>query len=163
MFPEVDLDEVFQEIEDNDEFVFNGTSFLYDFKKGDFVYKNGNPIKVTGKEAIKIWIEKAIRTRIYNYNIYSNIEEDGYLSSREYGSGVIELVKGKKLPNLVVKAEAQRDIEEMVSANPFIKRIENFDLVTRSDVGKDWEAKIIFDAITIYEDENRVINMEVSI
>lgn len=163
MFPKIDINEVFNEIEEENELEYNGKSFLYDFEKGDFVYRKGNPILVTKKDALKIWIEKALRTQIYNYKIYSNIEDDGYLSHREYGSNLFNLILGKKLPNLVIRAEAQRDVEETLSQNPYIKRIENFEIDTGSDIGKNWVGIIKFDVITIYEDDDKIIPMEVKI
>ena len=42
MFPQLDLDIVKRENEENQERDNQGITYLYDFKKGDFVLKNGN-------------------------------------------------------------------------------------------------------------------------
>lgn len=163
LFPDFNIDDVFSEIEQDNDLEYNGTSFLYDFEKGDFVYKKGNPVLATKKEALKVWIEKALRTQIYNYKIYSNIEDDGYLSHREYGSNLFNLILGKKLPNLVIRAEAQRDVEETLAQNPYIKRIENFEFFLDEHNQKSWKAIIKFDVITIFDDEDSRFTMEVGI
>ena len=39
-----------------------GKSFLYDFKKGDFVMKNGKMVVIHGIEVLKQWILKVLKT-----------------------------------------------------------------------------------------------------
>ena len=47
-------------------------TFQFDFKAGEFVMKNGVPIEVNGQEALKLWIEKCLRTQLGRYKIYEN-------------------------------------------------------------------------------------------
>jgi hypothetical protein len=45
----------------------NGKSFLFDFATGDFVVKDGNIQTLEGIEALKIWVEKILRTEKDRY------------------------------------------------------------------------------------------------
>lgn len=47
-----------------------GKSYLYDFEKGDFVIRDGKLIECDGIEALKVWIEKILRTEKGRYQIY---------------------------------------------------------------------------------------------
>ena len=41
----------------------NGTkTYLFDFDKGDFVIRDGKLVECDGVDAIKVWIEKILRT-----------------------------------------------------------------------------------------------------
>ena len=42
-------------------------SYLFNFDKGDFVVRDGKLVECDGIEAIKVWIEKIIRTEKYRY------------------------------------------------------------------------------------------------
>lgn len=138
---------------DSDNLIYDGTSFLYDFKEGDFIYENGNPVLVEGKEALKVWIEKAIRTRINTYEIYTNTDEDGFSKGRGYGSNIWQLAKGSKLPILIIQAETKRDIEEILSENHKIRRVENYQLEQGID-GQSHKLQIKFDVITVDGEED---------
>ena len=61
-------------------------TFDFDFKNGEFRMKNGNPVVLTGIDALKLWIEKTIRTQLNRYSIYKN---------RQYGANIEDLVIGK--------------------------------------------------------------------
>ena len=59
MFPETDELVISETTSENT----GGTkSFLYDFSKGDFVIRDGKLVPCDSLEAIKVWIEKIIRT-----------------------------------------------------------------------------------------------------
>lgn len=153
MFPQsIDFNKIEQEMEEDEQLEFNGTSYLYDFKKGDFIYKDGNPVLVTGREAIKIWIEKILRTKIYTYGIYEDRDEDGFLRFREYGSNILDLVRGKKLPHLVLKAEIIRDIEESMAYNDKIKRVEDIQVTMGEGGDPSYKMRIEFTVILVDED-----------
>lgn len=154
----LEFDTALRDIQEDEQQLFNGTSFLYDFKERDFVYENGNPVLVTGKEALKVWIEKAIRTRISTYEIYDNTDNYGFLKGREYGTNIWQLVRGQKLPDLVVQAETKRDIEEILLKNHKIKRIEDYE-VSQGVYGKSYKLLIEFTVITVDEED---FTMEVS-
>ena len=49
-------------------------SYLFDFDRGDFVVRDGKLIECDGIDAIKVWIEKILRTEKGRYPIYDNTE-----------------------------------------------------------------------------------------
>lgn len=119
MFPN-DI-ESFLENEDvaieTDSTVFNGTSFLYDFTKGDFIYKNGAPVMVNGIEALRVWIEKIIRTEKFKFNVYQSVE-----GNSEYGVSIEDLI-GSNLPQGFIESEMKRELTESITKNPYIDEL----------------------------------------
>ena len=61
-------------------------TFDFDFGNGEFVMKDGNPIILSGINALKLWIQKCIRTQLYRYSIYKD---------KQYGANIEDLVMGK--------------------------------------------------------------------
>lgn len=106
MFPEIDLIEE----ETQDGYSFNGKSFLYAFEKGDFVYKNGAPVIVEGKAALKVWIEKVIRTEKFRFNVHKDTD---------YGVTIEDLIGGK-FPRAFAESEVMREVTEALLKNPYI-------------------------------------------
>lgn len=100
-------------IQENETLIFNGSSFLYDFKKGDFIYNNGNPIAVKGRVALEIWIEKVIRTEKFRFKIHEEIE---------YGVLIEDLI-GSMLPRGFIESEIRRELTEAILRNPFIEEL----------------------------------------
>lgn len=103
---------------------YDKINFIYDFKKGDFVVKDGKLLQVEGKEGIKVWIEKNLRTTIHTYKMYEDFED------REFGVGIKPLILGRKLPSFFREAELEREIRESLQEHPMIKTIDNFTLET---------------------------------
>lgn len=106
MFPEINLIEEEQETS----YPFNGRAFLYDFEKGDFVYNNGAPVVVEGKQALLVWTEKVIRTEKFRFNIHKDIE---------YGVTIEDLIGGR-FPRAFAESEIMREITEALLKNEFI-------------------------------------------
>ena len=96
--------------------IYNGRSFLYDFKKGDFIYKNGAPIEVTGRKALEIWIEKVIRTERNRFNVHKGIE---------YGVTIEDLI-GNLLPRGYIESEMTRELTESILENPLVDDLTNW-------------------------------------
>ena len=68
-------------------------SFLYDFSKGDFVIRDGKLVECDELEAIKVWIEKIIRTEKNRFPIYDGTEYGCYLEDLIIGNNyTIEFV-----------------------------------------------------------------------
>lgn len=82
----------------------------------DFINNELKENLVYGKEAIKIWIYKALLTKRYNYLIYS----------WEYGHEIDYLV-GKNFNHEYIASEMRRFIEEALSINENILTIEDFE------------------------------------
>lgn len=120
MFPTIDLDNVIEELK-VEEKQNQGKTFLYDFKKGDFVIKDGRLVEVEGREAIKVWIEKILRTEKFKFEIYK--EDEGI---DEYGISIKDLILGKKVPQFFLQSELRREIEEALKKHSEIDRIEDF-------------------------------------
>lgn len=101
------------EISERERLTFNGTTFLYDFQKGDFIYKNGAPVVVHGQKALEIWIEKVIRTERFKFKIYENVD---------YGITLEDLI-GSNLPQAFIESEIKRELTESILINPMIERL----------------------------------------
>lgn len=99
-----------------------GKSFIFDFEKGDFLVKDGKLIEVEGIEAIKIWIEKVLKTEKFKFKVYKTGSEN------EYGVTILELINSGH-PQFFIQAEIQREIEEALLRNPDIKSVNNFNFV----------------------------------
>lgn len=81
----------------------------WDFAAGRPVFQDGNPVFVTGKEAIKVWIWKALITPRAQYEIYS----------WDFGSDVRALT-GQNFSAKTKQAEAVRYVREALEINPYI-------------------------------------------
>ena len=118
MFPE-DISEYIENevvINESTTPTYTGKTFLYDFKKGDFIYKNGSPVEVDGIKALKIWIEKVIRTERFKFNIYEDVE---------YGIRIEDLI-GSSLPKGFSESEMKRELTESILTNPYIEELINW-------------------------------------
>ena len=89
---------------------FNGTSYLYDYKTGDFVLRNGKLVELYGKAAIAAWLEKIIRTEKFRFRVYDNVD---YCVT-------IERLIGGVYPKGFVEAEIKREITEASLYNSYI-------------------------------------------
>lgn len=96
-----------------------GKSFLFDFDTGDFVVRDGKLIKCDGMEAVRVWIEKSLRTEKGRYQIYEDTE---------YGCKLEDLLIGNNYPVSFIEAELKREIEEALLQNPQIIAVSNFSL-----------------------------------
>lgn len=99
-----------------------GKSFLFDFQTGDFVLKNGRLVEADKISAIKVWIEKVLRTEKFKFRIY-----DG----TEYGVQLEDLI-GMTLPFPFVESEMKREISTALLKHPDIESVSNI-VVTRED------------------------------
>lgn len=120
-----------------------GKSFSYDFKKGDFVKVDGRLEVIEDKEALKVWITKAIMTEYMRFKIYDDVG---------YGTVVEDLI-GTNFPQAFIEAELQREITESVTRHELIDHLEDFSFERLSD-----EMLIYFTVITI----DGAFEMEVS-
>ena len=97
-------------------------SYLFDFEKGDFVVRDGKLAECDGMDAIKVWIEKILKTEKGRYRIY-----DG----TGYGCQLEDLIIGNTYTLEFTEAELKREIEEALLRNPSILSVSNF-LLTRT-------------------------------
>lgn len=99
-----------------------GKSFLFDFKTGDFVLKDGRLVEVTGVEAVKVWIEKILRTEKYRYKAYEREDKN------EYGVVLEDLIVGNNYPHSFVEAELRREISQALLKHPMIQSLSNWNI-----------------------------------
>lgn len=97
-------------------------SYLFDFASGDFVLRDGKLIECDGIDAIKVWIEKILRTEKARYNIYNNTE---------YGCHLEDLIIGNSYTVEFIEAELKREIEDALKQNLQITSVTNVQ-ITRS-------------------------------
>ena len=122
MFPIVDT-EVQQSVEERS----SGTkTYLFDFEKGDFVIRDGNLVECDGIEAIKVWIEKILRTEKGRFAIFDDTD---------YGCHIEDLIVGNNYPIEFIEAELKREIEEALLLNSNISSVNNFKITrTRNNL-----------------------------
>ena len=118
MFPEIVNIENIPIENTEDELPEIKPSFLFDFKNGEFVLINGNPVKVEGIAALKVWIEKTLRTEKYRFKVYEGTD---------YGVSLENLI-GTNLPQAFVESELQREINESLLKHAAIESLSNFEL-----------------------------------
>lgn len=96
----------------------------YDFNTNDFIFESTGEIKVlTGIEALKVWIYKAILADRFVYEIYS----------WDYGTELINLV-GQKFSQGLTESEAFRYVREALEINPYIIEVKNNGVSFKGDV-----------------------------
>ena len=99
----------------------NGTkSYLFDFDNSDFVVRDGKLIECDGIDAIKVWIEKILRTEKGRYTIYADTE---------YGCHLEDLIIGNSYTVEFIEAELKREIEDALKQNSQIKSVTNFQII----------------------------------
>ena len=95
-------------------------TFAFDFEKGEFVMKDGNPVVLSGIDALKMWIEKCVRTQLGRYSIYKG---------QQYGANIEDLVIGKSYGIDFAESELRREIETALLQNADILSMESFSAV----------------------------------
>lgn len=94
-------------------------SYLFDFNKGDFVVRDGKLVECDGMDAMKVWIEKILKTEKGRYRIY-----DG----TGYGCQLEDLIIGNTYTLEFTEAELKREVEEAILKNPLVISVSNFTL-----------------------------------
>lgn len=94
----------------------------WDFANHCPIFRRGEPVIVTGKEAVKVWIWKALYTARYRYEIYS----------WDYGSEFENLI-GQAYTSTLKEAEAPRYLKECLLINPYIKSVKNISVTFEGD------------------------------
>ena len=84
----------------------------WNFETNTPIFSRGEPMIVTGREAVKVWIWKALHTVRYRHEIYS----------WDYGSEFESLIGQAYTPELK-EAEAPRYLRECLLINPYIKDV----------------------------------------
>ena len=101
------------------ETVMSGKSFLFDFTAGDFIIRDGKLVECKGIDAIKVWIEKILRTEKGRFRIYNDTD---------YGCRIEDLLVGSNYPVEFIEAELKREIEDALKQNLNILSVSNFNI-----------------------------------
>ena len=110
---------------DNESNTSSGTkSYMFDFENGDFVVRDGKLIECDSIDAIKVWIEKILRTEKGRYPIYDNTE---------YGCHLEDLIIGNSYTAEFIEAELKREIEDALKQNPRITSVTNFNITRNTN------------------------------
>lgn len=132
MFPQtISIDNI---VKDSDNSKM-GKSFLFDFEKGDFVLKDGRLIETQDTQAIKMWIEKILRTEKFRFKVYEREDK------REYGVTIKDLLVGQNLPGSFIEAEIKREVIETLIHHSKIQSISNLQ-IQRNDERLTIEFKV---------------------
>jgi hypothetical protein len=99
-----------------------GKSLKFDFETGDFVTKDGKVQTVTGIDAVKLWIQKILKTEKNKYKIYNTD------NAEKYGIKLLELITGK-YPIAYKQAQVETVITEALLKNSDIRSVNNFTFV----------------------------------
>ncbi|MGD6845226.1 DUF2634 domain-containing protein [Bacillus infantis] len=110
-----------QDEEQDLETSYSGKSFLFDFDKGDFVFRNGKLVPVEGKEALKVWINKVLKTEKFRFEIYEKEERE-----EEYGVIIEDLIIGHSFSLPFIESEQKREITVALLRHPMIDSLEDF-------------------------------------
>lgn len=100
-------------------------SYVFDFKKGDFVVRDGKLAECDGMDALKVWIEKILKTEKGRYRIY-----DG----TGYGCQLEDLIIGNTYTVEFTEAELKREVEEAILKNPLVTAVSGFTLTKTASV-----------------------------
>lgn len=116
MFPEIT--ELELNMEDVEEEVYEpmGKLYLYDFKRGEFVIRNGKMVEAHGIDALKVWIHKVLKTEYGRFRIYLDVE---------YGV-ILEDLIGSNHPQPFIEAEIKREVTTALLRHRDIVAIEEW-------------------------------------
>ena len=111
-------------------------TYNFYFKQGEFVFEKGTAVVLTERNALMLWVEKAIRTQIDRYNMYSG---------KKYGAYIEDLVIGKSYGFDFVESEMKREIETALLRHEDILAVTGFSAVRSSSA-----LNVTFTLKTIY-------------
>lgn len=93
------------------------TDVKWDFENNCPVYSLGEPVTVSGLEAVKTWAYNALQTVRGRYPIYTD----------QYGSDFEDIV-GKAFTQELKEAECRRFTEEALLVSPYIQSVDVTDI-----------------------------------
>lgn len=93
-----------------------GKSFLFDYSKGDFIMENGRLVELHGKDALKAWIEKILRTEADRFKVYERTD---------YGVGIERMIG--LLPREIIDGELERVITEKLTEHTHIDDVQEWE------------------------------------
>lgn len=107
--------------------------YAWDYDNGQMKLVNGGPVVVEGREALQVWIYKALHTARYRYLGYSPY----------YGSELEKLVGSAYTPG-ATQLELARYVREALTVNPYITGVPRVEASFR---GNRLEGSVTVDTI----------------
>ena len=92
-------------------------SHLFDFSTGDFILQDGKVTFADDNRAVKVWVEKVLKTEMNRFKIYADTK---------YGTRIEDLLIGSNYPLEFIESELKREIEDALLAHSKITSIINF-------------------------------------
>lgn len=102
----------------NNETSKGGKSFSFDFSSGDFNVIDGKLIEINNLDALKMWIDKVLKTDKFKFRIYD---------STDYGITDLKELITSDYPLPFIQAEIEREVKETLLKNSNIKSVQNFE------------------------------------
>ena len=106
-----------QQLEDQENSLPLFTEMAIVFKTGETISKDGEIIKLTGKEALNVWIWKALKTERNRFKTYSN----------SFGSDIHKEI-GYVYDRTVKEQLITSEIIDTLMVNPYILRVYDFEI-----------------------------------
>lgn len=100
-------------------------TYKFDFNQGEFIMSGGAVAVLTGIDALRLWIDKTIRTQLGRYSIYNG---------KNYGANIEDLIIGKSYVFDFVESELKREIETALLRHEDILGMDKFSIVKRGTV-----------------------------
>lgn len=100
-------------------------TYNFDFEKGEFVMSDGAVGVLSGVSALKLWIDKTIRTQFGRYSIYDD---------KDYGANIEDLIIGKSYGFDFVESELKREIETALLKHNDILSLDSFSVVKNGTI-----------------------------
>ena len=122
-------------------------TYNFDFKQGEFVMSGGNISVLTAISALRLWIDKTIRTQFGRYSIYNG---------KNYGANIEDLVIGKSYGFDFVESELKREIETALLRHEDILGMDKFSVVK-----KDTVLEVSFTLKTVYGNIDKEVRYDV--
>jgi hypothetical protein len=97
----------------------SGKSPSFNFETGDFLVKDGKVQMVTGIEAVKLWIQKILKTKKNKYKIYNNN------NTEKYGVELLSTITSKNALSYI-EAQVVTIITNALSKNTDITSVTDF-------------------------------------
>lgn len=93
-------------------------SFSFDFSSEDFNVVDGKLTEINNLDALKMWIDKVLKTDKFKFRIYD---------STDYGITDMKELITSDYPLPFIQAEIEREVKETLLKNSNIKSVQNFE------------------------------------
>lgn len=100
-----------------------GKHIRFDFAAGEFDLKDGKVQLVDGDEALRIWIEKVLRTEKFRFKVYDRGGRED-----EYGITIEDLIVGHNYPLAFYQSELTREITDALTKHPNISALTDWSI-----------------------------------